>query len=126
MIVNLELLIRFPELLHRDSASGIGRIKEVSTATPSYTLETPTSEPAVSVRELRKTYPGGVEALRGISFDVCEGEIFGMVGPKRSYSEGSPPLAVDTRAIKRVTTQGREQSLHYERTHTRAAPRGYR
>jgi ABC-2 type transport system ATP-binding protein len=35
----------------------------------------------VSVQDLRKTYPGGVEALRGISFDVREGEIFGMLGP---------------------------------------------
>jgi len=35
----------------------------------------------VSVRDLRKTYPGGVEALKGISFEVREGEIFGMLGP---------------------------------------------
>ena len=53
----------------------------ITKVTPSYTLETPMSEPAVSVRELSKTYPGGVEALRGISFDVCEGEIFGILGP---------------------------------------------
>jgi ABC-2 type transport system ATP-binding protein len=37
--------------------------------------------PVVSVRDLRKTYAGGVEALKGISFDVREGEIFGMLGP---------------------------------------------
>ena len=35
----------------------------------------------VSVRDLRKTYSGGVEALKGISFEVREGEIFGMLGP---------------------------------------------
>jgi ABC-2 type transport system ATP-binding protein len=35
----------------------------------------------VSVRDLRKTYSGGVEAIKGISFDVKEGEIFGMLGP---------------------------------------------
>jgi ABC-2 type transport system ATP-binding protein len=39
------------------------------------------SSAVVWVRGLRKTYPGGVEALRGISFDVHEGEIFGMLGP---------------------------------------------
>jgi ABC-2 type transport system ATP-binding protein len=39
------------------------------------------SEAVVSVRDLRKTYSGGVEALKGISFEVREGEIFGMLGP---------------------------------------------
>ncbi len=35
----------------------------------------------VEVRELRKTYPGGVEAVQGISFDVAAGEVFGLLGP---------------------------------------------
>jgi ABC-2 type transport system ATP-binding protein len=35
---------------------------------------------AISVRELRKSYDG-VEALRGISFDVAAGEVFGLLGP---------------------------------------------
>jgi ABC-2 type transport system ATP-binding protein len=35
---------------------------------------------AIVVRELRKSY-GRVDALRGISFDVTEGEIFGLLGP---------------------------------------------
>jgi ABC-2 type transport system ATP-binding protein len=37
--------------------------------------------PAVSVTDLRKTYPGGVEAVRGITFDVAPGEVFGLLGP---------------------------------------------
>lgn len=43
--------------------------------------------PAVCVRELRKTYRSGllrrrkVEALRGVSFEVQRGEIFGLLGP---------------------------------------------
>src|SRR5437016_12645801 len=36
---------------------------------------------AVSVRRLAKTYPGGVEAVRGIDFDVAPGEVFGLLGP---------------------------------------------
>ena len=37
--------------------------------------------PAVSVRALRKTYAGGVEAVKGIDFDVAPGEVFGLLGP---------------------------------------------
>ena len=41
----------------------------------------PTPRPAnVSVRALTKRY-GPVEALRGVSFDVVAGEIFGLLGP---------------------------------------------
>jgi ABC-2 type transport system ATP-binding protein len=35
----------------------------------------------VQVQDLKKTYAVGVEALKGISFGVREGEIFGMLGP---------------------------------------------
>jgi ABC-2 type transport system ATP-binding protein len=34
----------------------------------------------VSVRDLRKRYDG-VEAARGVSFDIEDGEIFGLIGP---------------------------------------------
>ncbi|MGZ4269654.1 MAG: ABC transporter ATP-binding protein [Solirubrobacteraceae bacterium] len=37
--------------------------------------------PSVEVRQLTKTYPGGVEAVRGIDFDVGTGEVFGLLGP---------------------------------------------
>src|SRR5205823_14182742 len=33
------------------------------------------------VRELRKTYPGDVEAVKGIDFEVAAGEVFGLLGP---------------------------------------------
>ena len=36
--------------------------------------------PIVAVRELRKRY-GEIEAVRGVSFDVLEGEVFGLLGP---------------------------------------------
>src|SRR3954468_20103781 len=37
--------------------------------------------PAIEVIGLRKTYPGGVEAVRGIDFTVQPGEVFGLLGP---------------------------------------------
>jgi len=37
--------------------------------------------PVVEVEDLKKTYRGGVEAVKGISFDVAAGEIFGLLGP---------------------------------------------
>src|SRR6266508_647091 len=37
--------------------------------------------PAIHVRQLTKTYPGGVEAVKGIDFDVAAGEVFGLLGP---------------------------------------------
>ena len=38
------------------------------------------AEGAISVRDLRKSY-GPVEAVRGISFEVGRGEVFGLLGP---------------------------------------------
>ena len=39
------------------------------------------SENAIEVENLAKIYPGGVEAVRGISFEVASGEVFGLLGP---------------------------------------------
>jgi ABC-2 type transport system ATP-binding protein len=36
---------------------------------------------ALSVRDLRKTYKGGHEALKGVSLDVGEGDFFALLGP---------------------------------------------
>jgi ABC-2 type transport system ATP-binding protein len=36
--------------------------------------------PAITVSDLRKSY-GQVEAVRGISFEIAQGEVFGLLGP---------------------------------------------
>ncbi|WP_345796370.1 ABC transporter ATP-binding protein [Castellaniella sp. MT123] len=39
--------------------------------------------PILSVKELRKSY-GAIQAVRGVSFEVMPGEIFGVIGPNGS------------------------------------------
>ena len=36
---------------------------------------------AIEIRDLQKTYAGGKRALKGVSFDVPRGSIFGLLGP---------------------------------------------
>ena len=37
--------------------------------------------PALQIEELRKRYPTGTEALRGVSLEIASGEFFGLLGP---------------------------------------------
>ena len=37
--------------------------------------------PALSIRDLRKTYDNGVQALKGVSLEVAEGDFFALLGP---------------------------------------------
>ena len=43
-------------------------------------FDTVSTESAIEVTDLRKSY-GDLEAVRGISFDVARGEVFGLLGP---------------------------------------------
>ncbi|MEA2196239.1 MAG: type transport system ATP-binding protein [Solirubrobacteraceae bacterium] len=47
----------------------------------SYEANVLASVPMVAVDGLRKTYAGGVEAVRGIDFEIAAGEVFGLLGP---------------------------------------------
>src|SRR6266545_3412992 len=40
-----------------------------------------TDHHSISVAGLAKTWPSGVEAVKGIDFDVAPGEVFGLLGP---------------------------------------------
>jgi len=54
------------------------------TTTISRAAATPSSAvagPAIVVENLEKTYSNGTQAVRGISFQVKQGEIFGILGP---------------------------------------------
>jgi ABC-2 type transport system ATP-binding protein len=37
--------------------------------------------PTIEVRGLTKVYPGGIEAVTDVDFDVAPGEVFGLLGP---------------------------------------------
>jgi ABC-2 type transport system ATP-binding protein len=37
--------------------------------------------PAIEAHQLTKTYPGGVQAVKGLDFEVAPGEVFGLLGP---------------------------------------------
>jgi ABC-2 type transport system ATP-binding protein len=39
------------------------------------------TEAAIQITNLQKTYAGGKQALKGVSFDVPRGQIFGLLGP---------------------------------------------
>lgn len=49
----------------------------------------------IEVRDLMKTYPGGTQAVQGISFDVAEGEFFGFLGPNGAGKTTSMNMLVN-------------------------------
>ena len=64
------------------------------------------SEAILSVSNLEKTYIGGVHAVRGISFDVSEGESLAIIG-----SSGSGKSTV-LRCINRLIEPTKLSLIH--------------
>ena len=55
-------------------------LKASSAPSSSTGISTTSNEPAVRLRDLRKSY-GTLEAVRGLNLDIYAGEIFGLIGP---------------------------------------------
>lgn len=50
---------------------------------------------ALELEQLKKTYPGGVQALRGIDLKVEAGDFYALLGPNGAGNP--PPLALSVR-----------------------------
>ena len=60
---------------------------------------------AVEVDALAKTYPGGIEAVKGITFHVEPGEVFGLLGPNGAGK--STTIGILTTTISPTTGSAR-------------------
>ncbi len=65
---------------------------------------------AIEAQSLTKTYTGGVQAARGIDFEVVPGEVFGLLGPNGAGK--STTVGMLTTTI--IPTSGRAQVGGYD------------
>ena len=71
------------------------------------------NSPAVQVENLVKTYGDGTKAVKGISFDVGEGEFFGFLGPNGAGKSTS--IKIMTTLLKKTSGVVRIAGLDVER-----------
>jgi ABC-2 type transport system ATP-binding protein len=64
-----------------------------------------TTPNSIEVRRLRKVYPGGVEAVIDLDFDVRPGEVFGLLGPNGAGK--STTIGMLTTTIKPTSGRAR-------------------
>ena len=76
------------------------------------------NEPILKIRDLKKAYAGGVEALKGVDLDIMPGEIFALLGPN-----GAGKTTLISIVCGIVTASGGTVSVggHDNRTAFRAA-----
>ncbi|AIE86610.1 ABC transporter ATP-binding protein [Fimbriimonas ginsengisoli] len=66
----------------------------------------------IEVKDLKKTYPGGVEAVRGVTFSVQAGEFFGFLGPNGAGKTTTINMLVNL--VKRTSGDIRIDGLKFE------------
>src|SRR5438270_13217459 len=67
----------------------------------------------IEVKDLRKTYAGNVEAVKGVTFSVQAGEFFGFLGPNRAGKTTTINMLVNL--VKRTSGTITIDGLNLER-----------
>jgi ABC-2 type transport system ATP-binding protein len=92
----------------------------MSATAPTRPATTAAAAAAVEVEDLRKTYPGGVEAVKGIDFTVAPGEVFGLLGPNGAGK--STTIGMLTTTV--TPTAGRARLAGFDVAHQPLLARG--
>lgn len=75
----------------------------------------------IQVKNLKKEYPGGTKAVRGVSFDVKQGEFFGFLGPNGAGKSTTMNMLVNLvrKSSGSVTIDGFDISTHPDEVYKR-------